>query len=87
MNREECHVKAHNLRRKVTDLIQEGNVHRIKIKDKRGRVLLNIPITVAAVGSLFAPALAGIGVIASLLTECTLEVEKREDKGKKPDLS
>jgi len=80
---EEYNVRTQNLRQKVTELIKKGNVHRIKIKDKRGRVLLNIPVTIAAVGSLLAPALAGIGVIASLLSECTIEVEKRDKTLKK----
>lgn len=75
---ENYRVKGQHVRQKITDIIRQGNVNRIKVKDRSGKVLINIPVSIAAIGSLLAPALAGIGVVASLMTECTIEVEKNE---------
>lgn len=76
--REEISVSADNLVEKVKELLHEGNVTRIIIKDDRGRELLEIPATIGVVGVLIAPWLAALGAIAALATNCTLVVERRE---------
>ena len=63
---------------KVKQLIKEGNIRRIIIKDKSGKVIVEFPLTIGVVGTLLAPSLAAIGAIAALLTECEVTVE-RED--------
>jgi hypothetical protein len=63
--------------RKIEELIHEGNVSRIIVKDERGRALLEIPVTVGVLGAILAPWLAALGVIAALATRCTLVVERR----------
>lgn len=71
-------VKGENLLGKVKDLIKEGNVRRLIIKDKTGKVLVEFPLTIGVVGALIAPALAAIGAIAALITECEIVVEREE---------
>jgi uncharacterized membrane protein YvbJ len=76
--REEFSVSADNLIERVKDLLHEGNVTRIIVKDEAGKVLLEIPATVGVVGVVLVPWLAALGVIAALATNCKLIVERRE---------
>lgn len=69
-------VSGEGLRKKVMELFKEGNVRRITIKDKSGRVLIDIPLTVGLVGTVLAPALAAVGAIVALVAECTISVER-----------
>lgn len=75
---EEFRVDGEELLRKIKSLIQEGNIRRVIIKDKDGKVVFEIPLTFGVVGALVAPQLAAIGAIAALLSEATVVVEKRE---------
>jgi len=75
---EEFRVDGEELLRKVKNLINEGNIRRVIIKDKEGKVIFEIPLTFGVVGALIAPQLAAIGAIAALLGEATVVVEKRE---------
>jgi DNA-binding Lrp family transcriptional regulator len=76
--REEFKVSADNLIQRVKELIREGNITRITVKDDQGRVLLEMPATVGVVGVFLAPWLAALGVIAALATNCTIVVERKE---------
>jgi hypothetical protein len=76
---EEFRVDGEKLIGKVKEVIHEGNIRRIIIKDKEGKTMLEIPMTFGVVGALIAPQLAAIGAIAALLTEATVVIEK-EDK-------
>ncbi len=71
-------VSADDLIEKVKQLIREGNVTRIVVKDEKGRVLFEIPATVGVVGAVLVPWLAALGAIAALATRCTIVVEKAE---------
>ena len=68
---------------KVKQLIHEGNIRRVRVIHE-GRTVLEIPLSVgapaAAVGIMVAPVLAALGAFAALVTECTIEVEKIEEK-------
>ncbi len=75
---EELSVSADNLVKKVKELIREGNVRRIIIKDEEEKLLLEMPMTVGVVGVILAPWLAALGTIAALATRCTITVERRE---------
>jgi len=76
--REEFSVSADNLIQRVKELLHEGNVTRIIIKDEKGKTLLEIPATIGLVGFVIAPWLAALGAVAALATRCTLVVERRE---------
>jgi len=78
VTREEFSVSADDLTERVGELFHEGNVTRIIVKDERGKVLLEIPATVGVIGVVIAPWLAALGVIAALVTNCKIVVERRE---------
>ncbi|MDI3534416.1 MAG: hypothetical protein PWQ82_781 [Thermosediminibacterales bacterium] len=73
---EEISVKGNELVSKIKEIIHKGNVTNIKIK-KGDKVLAEIPVTAGAVGALLVPQLAGIGILAALLTRCNLEIERK----------
>jgi len=75
---EEFKIDGEKLITKVKELIHEGKIRKIIIKDKEGKTLMEIPMTFGVVGVLLAPQLAAIGAIAALVTEATLVVEKSE---------
>ena len=75
---EEFRVNGEDLIGRIKKLINEGNIRRVIIKDKEGKVVFEIPLTFGVVGALIAPQLAAIGAIAALLTEATVVVEKVE---------
>ena len=76
--KEDFEVNGENLLKKVKELIKEGNVRKITIKDKNKKEIIVVPLTIGVVGTLIAPALAALGAIAALIGECTISVE-RED--------
>lgn len=76
-NGESYKISGENLIKKVKDLIKEGNIRKITIKDKDEKIIADFPLTFGVVGVLLAPTLAAIGAIAALITECTIYVERR----------
>jgi len=75
--KEQFKVHGHELLVRVKELIKEGNVRRIIIKDDKGKVMIEIPVTFAVVGAVFAPVLAAVGAFAALMSKCTIEVERK----------
>jgi hypothetical protein len=75
---EEFRVEGEKLIAKMKELFHEGNIRRVIIKDKDGKTVMEIPVTLGVVGVLLAPQLAAIGAIAALVTEATVVVEKAE---------
>jgi hypothetical protein len=73
---EEFQINGEALLAKVKDLLHEGNIRRILIRDEAGETLIEFPVTVGVVGVILAPQLAAVGAIAALVTKCTLVVEK-----------
>jgi len=76
--KEEFSISSNNLIEKVKELLHEGNVTRIIVKDDAGKVLIEIPATVGVIGAVLAPWLAALGAIAALATNCKIVVERRE---------
>lgn len=74
---EEFKVSGADLKDRVKKLIEEGNARRIIIKNEKGDSVLEIPLTWGAIGVVLAPALAAVGAIAALLTNCTIVVVKK----------
>jgi len=81
---EEFKVRGQDLVDKIKSLVHEGNVRRIILKDDKGHTYLEIPLSIAAVGVLAAPLLAGLGAIAALVANFTLVVERSEETPPKP---
>ncbi len=71
-------VSGENLLKKVKELIDEGNVRKITIKDRSGKEIMTFPLTIGVVGAVFAPIFAAVGAIAALMSECTISVEREE---------
>lgn len=69
-------VNGENLLKKVKELIKEGNIRKITIKDKRGKELMTFPLTLGVVGAVIAPVLAAVGALAALIGDCTISVER-----------
>jgi len=76
---EEFQVSGDALVAKIKELVHEGNVRHIAIKNEDGRTLVDIPLTLGVVGTLLAPQLAAIGAIAALVADCTILVEKEAE--------
>jgi hypothetical protein len=77
---EEFQVSGEALVAKIKELVHEGNIRRILIKNEEGRTLIDIPLTLGVVGTLVAPQLAAVGAIAALLTRGTIVVEKVDNQ-------
>jgi hypothetical protein len=75
---EEVKVQAHDLVDKVKEVIHEGNVRRIIIKDDHGATFMEVPLTVATLGVIAAPVLAAVGAIATALSHFTVVVERMD---------
>ncbi len=73
---EEIKVLGHELVGKVKELIDEGNINRLIIKDEHGHTLVEVPVTVAAIGAVIAPVLAAIAAIGAMAGKFTIVVEK-----------
>jgi len=69
-------INGENLLKKVKELIAEGNIRKITIRDKKGKDIIVLPLTIGVVGVVIAPALAAVGALAALVTECTIAVER-----------
>lgn len=75
---EEFQFQGAMLMAKIQELLHEGNIRRIIIKDESGKTMVDVPLTAGVVGALLAPQLAAIGAIAALVTKGTIVVEKAE---------
>ncbi len=75
---QEFQVNGEMLVAKIKEILREGNIRRVIIKNEEGRVLVDIPLTLGVVGALLAPQLAAIGAIAALVTRCTIIVEQMD---------
>ena len=75
---EEFTVNGEGLVAKVKELVHEGNIRRVIIKNEEGKVLVEFPLTLGVVGALLAPTLAAIGAIAALVTNCIIVIERVE---------
>ena len=80
---ESIKVQGKDLVERVRHLIHEGNVRRIRVIHE-GHIVIEIPVTVAAVTVILAPVLAALGALAAVLTECTIEVEREDPGGSTP---
>jgi hypothetical protein len=76
---EEFKISGGQIIDKIKELIHEGNIRRIILKDENGKTFLEIPLTVGIVGAALAPVLAAIGAIAALVTKLTVVVEKIDE--------
>ncbi len=74
--REKYRVAGEKLLGKVKELVHEGNIRRLVIKNEEDKTLIEIPFTIGVVGAAFWPVWAAIGAIAALVANCSIEVER-----------
>lgn len=75
----EFKVHAKDLLDKIEELIKEGNVRKIIIKDANGKPYIEIPLTVGVIGVLAAPVVTAIGALAGVVAKFTVEIVKTDD--------
>jgi hypothetical protein len=75
---EEFRVDGESLIAKVKEILHEGNVRRIIIKDEKGTTYIEIPLTIGVVGVLLLPVWAALGALAALAANFTIGVERSE---------
>ncbi len=75
--KEEFKVEGKRVVKKVKELIKEGNVRKIVVKDNKGKVILSLPVNAGVLGAIFVPPLIVVGAVAALITECTITVERK----------
>ena len=73
---EEYRVDGDDVLHKVKELVHEGNIRRIIIKNEEDKTLIEIPLTLGVVGIALLPVWAAIGAVAALVADCTIVVEK-----------
>jgi hypothetical protein len=76
---EEFELSGDEVVAKVKELVHEGNIRRITIKNEEGDTLIEIPLTLGVIGAVLLPVWAAIGAIAALVTDCTIVVEKVDE--------
>lgn len=79
MRTEEVKVNGEKLLEKIKELIHEGNIRRIIIKNEDGKTLIEIPLTLGVIGAILLPVWAAIGAIAALVTKCSIVVERDDN--------
>jgi Domain of unknown function (DUF4342) len=79
---ESIKAEGNEVLERVKQVIHEGNVRRVVIKQEE-RTVAEFPLTIGVVGAVLAPVLAAMGALVALLTDCTIELERVEtdDKG------
>lgn len=85
MNAERIHTEEHRvsgerLLARVKELVHQGNIRRIIIKNEAGQVLIEVPLTLGVVGALLIPVWVAIGAMAALVANFNIVVEKVEPK-------
>lgn len=73
---EEFKVSGGEIINKIKELLHEGNIRRIILKDEQGKTFMEIPLTVGLVGAALVPVVAAVGAIAALVSKLTIVVEK-----------
>jgi len=76
---EEIKTSGEQLVGTVKELMHEGDIRRIIVKNEEGKTLIEIPLTLGVVGALLVPVAAALGAIAALVTDCTIVVEKVDE--------
>lgn len=75
---EEFRITGEELLAKVRELVHEGNIRRVIIRNEAGTTLVEIPLTVGLVGVALLPVWAAVGAIAALATDCSIVVERHD---------
>ena len=78
--REKHRVSGDSVIAKIKELIREGNVRHVVIKNEEGRTLIEFPVSIGLAGALLLPVWAAVGAVAAMVAHCTIEVERDEEE-------
>jgi len=78
--KEEFKLTGSEVIEKIKELIHQGNIRRIILKDDSGKAILEIPLTLGVVGAALMPVLAAVGAVAALVAKLTIVVEKDDEE-------
>ena len=78
---EEIKVSGAALKQKLKELLREGNVRRVIIRNPQGRTLLDMPLSAGIVGAVLLPFWVAVGAVVALATEFTILIERDADAG------
>jgi hypothetical protein len=79
MSTEEFRIRGDEMLAKLKEIVREGNVRRVIIKNADGQTLIEVPLTIGVIGTALIPVWAAIGALAALATDCTIVVERRDE--------
>lgn len=77
--REKYKVAGDKVVSTIKELIHEGNVRHVVIKNEEGRTLIEFPVSIGVAGAVLLPVWAAVGAVAALVTKCTIEVEREQE--------
>jgi hypothetical protein len=77
---EEFRVQGEQIAEKVKELVRQGNIRRVSLKDAEGKTLMDIPLTLGVIGALILPQLAALGAIVVLAAHYRIAVEKAPEE-------
>lgn len=72
----EYQVSSNEVIAKIKELLHEGNIRRIRLKNLDGKILFDVPLTLGVAGVLLAPGWLAMGALALLTPNLTIVVEK-----------
>ena len=75
---EEIHISADKLVETVKDLIHQGNVRHIVVKNPQGHTLIEVPVTVGLIGIVVAPIIAAVAAVAVFAADFTIVITRDE---------
>ena len=76
----EYRVQGDGLVAKLKEILHQGHIRRVIIKNDEGKILIEIPLTMGVVGAMLAPVWAAVGAIAALAADLTIVVEKKAEE-------
>ena len=79
--REQHRVPGDRVVEKIRELLREGNVRHVVIKNDEGRTLIEFPVTLGVAGALLLPVWAAVGAVAAVVGNCSIEVERVDAEG------
>ncbi|MBK9798103.1 MAG: DUF4342 domain-containing protein [Holophagaceae bacterium] len=76
---EEFKLEGGKVLEKIKELLHQGNIRRIILKNEAGKTLIEIPLTLGLVGVALLPVYAAVGALAAIATRLVIVVEKTEE--------
>jgi hypothetical protein len=77
---EEIQAQGEEIITKVRELIRQGGIRRVSVKNPAGQTVVDIPLVLGVAGALLLPRLAALGAVAALVANCKITVERAEEE-------